>query len=102
MGTDSLFWTQSRDLFEVKQPDKQHKHVYAVDGSVLMYNVSRRGLGFDTFVIDPGDTHAVDELAIRWANELEAELRALFSANVQKNAIRWFFEGRVTKLDMQS
>ena len=98
MGTDSLFWGPFRTLY-VKDSKLAPDHFYAVDGSVLLYTVSRRGLGFETFVSDPQDDNVVEKLADAWVAGLCdcEEMLALTRSNVDKSRIRMFFESRADK-----
>ena len=98
MGTDSLFWGPFRILY-AKDDKLVPGQVFAVDGSVLLYSVSRRGLGFDTFALDPHADDAVEKLAAEWVTRFCAceEMMSLARSNVEKSRIRIFFESRPCK-----
>lgn len=94
MGAESLFWKPFRILYKSVCP--KAGRYYAVDGSVLLYSISRAGLGWETFVADPQDAPAMDALAEKWANAMMTMLRVI-TDRIPKECMTIFLEGRVTK-----
>ena len=93
-----MFWSQFRTAF-VKARSLSAPQLYAVDGSVLLYTVSRRGLGFETFISNPQDDDVVEKLSDEWVAALvnSEEMAVLDGSNVDKSHITWFFESRTDK-----
>lgn len=96
MGADSSFWSQAGPEYVVCER-VESAELYAVDGSVSLYNVSRRGLGYETFATNPNDAQAVDKLADKWAAAVSDDFLAVTGRQYPKELIRVFFEGRPIK-----
>lgn len=88
MGTDSLFWNEFKKLRRTEKI--LQTAVFAIDCSVFLYQISRAGLGWDSFQVDPLDEEAVDALAGKWAEQLHKSIVAI---KLPKDNITLFFEG---------
>lgn len=97
MGTDTLFWTQFRALYEEMMPEQISTNgFYGVDASTLLYSISRGGLGADLFRVDPCDEREFDALANKWTSKLLEHLKVIADV-VPANQITMFFEDKTNK-----